>query len=529
MRVLCLLLFLLCVVSFPAWPATVSGNISDAQGNALGDVTVSFYVDFPFVDLGSARTNSAGEYTFTTTRTGPASAQASGTGLLTVRQALELPAGNAPLRLDFVMAPPGRISGTIRSAPDAQHPAGAPIPGAYVRLVGSENRETTAAADGSYAFNDLPAGSYGVCVATGDDAYIDECWGGTIPDDYNYIRNFIPVVLAGGEQRSGINLELDVGATLSGILRNRVSQELIRDFQALMFIQDTLRGERYISVQTNAEGRYWIAGLAPSIYHVQLFSAGIPYYTGQAFPNIDCIGTSCSGPVGAAIQITDPISSRNDVDFNLHPGGAISGRVTDANTGSAVAGATVDLYSVTLLSYLTWNGRVFTAPDGTYRISHAPTVDLMLLVSSPDHRQQRYPGIECLANCLNWAPGILVPANGAVTGIDFALNRGVVIRGNAHRPGYFSDRATVQLLDASGVQIANTLSDLRGGYRLPAMYPGTYYLRSSAFSLGCEAYRGFPCSVGATSSTPITVVNDGEQVVADFGLYVDGIFRDRME
>ena len=343
MRLLCLLL-MLCVVSFRAWPATVSGNISDAQGNALSDVTVSFYVDFPFLDLGSARTNSAGEYTFTTTHTGPASAQASGAGLLTVRQALELPAGNAPLRLDFVMAPPGRINGTIRSAPDAQHPAGAPIPGTFVRLVGSESRDTTAAADGSYAFNDLPAGNYGVCVATGDDAYIDECWGGTIPDDYNHIRNFIPVVLAGGEQRSGIDLELDVGATLSGILRNRVSQELIRDFESWMFIQDTLRGERYISVRTNAEGRYRIAGLAPSIYRVQLFSAGIPYYTGQAFPDIDCIGTSCTGPVGAAIQITDPTSGRSDVDFNLHPGGTISGRVTDANTGSAVADATIDLY-----------------------------------------------------------------------------------------------------------------------------------------------------------------------------------------
>ena len=52
---------------------------------------------------------------------------------------------------------------------------------------------------------------------------------------------------------------------------------------------------------------------------------------------------------------------------------------------------------------------------------------------------------------------------------------------------------------------------------------------ASSISLGCEAYRGFPCSVGATSSTPITVAIDGEQVVADFGLYVDGIFRDRME
>ncbi|MEY2893202.1 MAG: hypothetical protein RJA98_3110, partial [Pseudomonadota bacterium] len=111
----------------------------------------------------------------------------------------ELVSGENDLSWDAGVIPTGRITGTVREDLDNNDSGDTPIAGVLITLkdgAGNVLATTTTAADGSYAFNNLPAGSYTV-VETNKAGFTD------VSDIDGGDKNTIFVSLDGGSLSAG--------------------------------------------------------------------------------------------------------------------------------------------------------------------------------------------------------------------------------------------------------------------------------------------------------------------------------------
>jgi hypothetical protein len=101
-----------------------------------------------------------------------------------------------------------------------------PIPAAMVRAVRSGlpplSRHTRTGGDGAYQIDNLPAGTYSVCVQTPDDAFLDPCqWNGSPTT----------IVLDAGQTAAGVSFALTAGSVLDIQVRDeqKVFSQLTKD------------------------------------------------------------------------------------------------------------------------------------------------------------------------------------------------------------------------------------------------------------------------------------------------------------
>ena len=179
---------------------------------------------------------------------------------------------------------------------------------------------------------------------------------------------------------------------------------------------------------------------------------------------------------GTPITVSDgaPVTG---IDFALDKGGSISGTVTDAATTAAVEGERVTIYDASgndvAYGETDSNGDYTTSqglPAGTY---HA------LAESHSGYFSELYDDLPCTSGCdVTTGTPITVGEKEAVTGIDFALDKGGSISGTV------TDAATtaalaglrVTVYDANGDSVTYVYSESDGTYTTnEGLLAGTYY------------------------------------------------------
>ena len=176
---------------------------------------------------------------------------------------------------------------------------------------------------------------------------------------------------------------------------------------------------------TGTDGGYLASGLVPHSYKVRTpFSQG---YVGQVYRNANCPVADCDWGDWVDLGWGE---TKTGVDFALVRGGAVSGRVTRADTGAPMAGVTVDL----LNQYGYANGSMTTDANGVYNSGFTiPPGAFYVGVKTPPagYLVHYYNGVNCGAACVPNGSGTLISVapEQVRTGIDLALARTGVITG----------------------------------------------------------------------------------------------------
>ena len=217
--------------------------------------------------------------------------------------------------------------------------------------------------------------------------------------------------------------------------------------------------------------------------------------------------------------LVGPGADTAGVDFQLVRGGTLSGRVSDATTGEALAFASV--------SALLGGAVVASATagfDGTYRIAALTAGDYTVVADARGRRPEAFEEASCDEEPCVYASATLltVGAGQDVTGVDFTLASGAGIAGTV------VDEATGEPLPASvslyredGSLVGFSSTDIDGAYRIDGLAPGIYRLGASGSLHVDELYGGQPCELlecDLSSGTTVEVLADSLTSDVSFAL-----------
>ncbi|MDL1902017.1 hypothetical protein FBR02_14770, partial [Anaerolineae bacterium CFX9] len=262
---------------------------------------------------------------------------------------------------------------------------------------------------------------------------------------------------------------------------------LYRDFDMFMPYQTTL---------TSASGEFSFTLLPDGYYQIRVnsFSHPIEYYQDQI-----------NAFAATAIEIAG--GNAETITINLDAGSLVIGEITDYNTGSPIADATV-----TFMPSDSPGGMLFfqTTTDsfGGYTIYLRPG-SYYMNAGGPDHVNLWYPGVFSVAN----ATPVVVTADDSVTGIDVALPGIGVISGTV-RDSFGSDIISSEVrlyLAATGERITGTCGDWSSGqYEIAYVPIGLPVIVRAIGGSDCGGPGGFVSeywqeSATFAGATPITL------------------------
>lgn len=206
----------------------------------------------------------------------------------------------------------GTISGTVVNSRTHE-----PIRKARVMLSGAANLTATTDSGGNFAFHSLPAGTYWM-MANHEDLFANPLTGG----------NTSQVVLADGDEKTGIEIPLQPGATITGHVTNE-DGDPVQNCNVSATRSDRsqgfLRPGGMWGANTDAEGSYRIHGLMAGRYVIRA-------QCGETFP----------APHGFMPR-GDPMIPQEGYAPVTYGGGASAGA---ASSGGTVISAGADLTAV---------------------------------------------------------------------------------------------------------------------------------------------------------------------------------------
>jgi 5-hydroxyisourate hydrolase-like protein (transthyretin family) len=387
--------------------------------------------------------------------------------------------GNDTPSINFSLGPGGTISGTVTAQDD-----GAPLPNVSVLtsvLIVPPNIYSTISValtngDGEYILDGLPYGSYLVTspywggLGSGDDDYIIESWQekafGMAPDLVN---------VAAGINPTEINFTLEQGCRISGYVRQEGSGTPIAGVMVNIYDYDSIHGSwimRGLGI-SGPNGYYKTFALRNGVYAARVQATG---YASEWYNDI------YYKDLAIAIEVTGPGTIEN-INFNMAPGGSISGHVQDGAgapitnihvyaTGSTnnqwIAGVNTDAYGNYTLPAL---------PDGSYYVKTASFVTGLSYID------------EWYDNALNQntATPVSVSAPGNTQNINFSLEIGGTISGHV----FDQDSnpiigANIQVFDYSSlmsgkwVGVGWSQTDANGYYLTSGLPAGAYVVQVSS-------------------------------------------------
>lgn len=206
--------------------------------------------------------------------------------------------------------------------------------------------------------------------------------------------------------------------------------------------------------------------------------------------------------------------------LNYGTGGQISGTVTALADSTPLQDVEVRLYEN---GY--FRGSTTTGVDGVYTIG--PTFRLspyggfiVRTSSTGEYVDELYQDLPCVHSCdLNAGERVAVPAAGTLSGIDFALSAGARIEGTiTDTAGQGLESVNVELFDAQGSFLHETLSSADGSYTFDKLPAGSFFIRARLSTYLDEIYDGVNCS-----NSPGCSVTDGTAVVLGTGQAATGI------
>ncbi len=455
-----------------------------------------------------------------------------------VTEGQNFPGSASPLTYNFILSLPSTITITVRDAMTLQ-----PIQGATVDFFSNGSGAGAASTDASgiASLSGIRGGGYLACVINAQDAYRNECHDNQYLPLGNAIQGMTPFPLNGG-QNLALTLDLDAaGASVSGTLTNRYLTTPIA--QSMLFTLFDINGVQLELAQlsTDTQGIYTLRGLAPGTFFLRASTSGDNYYSPRVFPDLNC-ASGCTVTLGTAITVAGN-ESVTGIDFSLHPGSVVTGRVTEAGTGTGLANVPVVVGNE--FFFFGWGqvAQTTTAIDGSYTLAHIPPGPQnqqyrLGTRGVSTHINQSWPNIPCFApGCFDGST-VSIARDEVRNGIDFQLTAGASFSGTV------LEQTSAQSLDAliffqneTGT-ISNVVSHASTSptYASPGLPPGTYFAyatRQSGAIQQCQVYFGLPCAspnpINTATATPIVITGTGVVSGIDFTFDDAGLFKDGFE
>ncbi len=438
--------------------------------------------------------------------------------------------GGATGGVDFILAPGGRITGTVTNAV-----GGAPLgTDAFVGLgdatgtfIGGANINP---GTGAYTIRGVPPGTYYANISN-------------VPGFFNQLYNNItctnacgvlqstPIHVAANATTANINFALmptSAVGSISGTVTDTSTGLPVNALNIQVFL---VTGAFVASANTNASGVYTVAGLPVTSYYVRTNGGGA--LINQLHNGVVCINCTVTTSGGTLVPVTN--GGVTTINFALSPGGRISGTVTNAVGGAALQNIAVALFSATgvgMGSYTTNASGVYTTrglPDGTYFLRTSNTQGFVDKLFD----NKFCPGPGC---AVTTGTPVVVAGTGTVGGRDFSLVLGGRISGtvtNAVTGAPIPFVVSVQVFTEAGVSLGSVSTDASGNYLTFGLPAGRFYLRT-ANSLGLldELFDNLPCvgNCSVTAGTPVDVTvgatASGRNFALSQGGNISGTVRD---
>lgn len=435
--------------------------------------------------------------------------------------------GAATSGINFILAPGGRISGTVTEAA-----SGSPLSGISIEIVGASNFFVTSATTdnvGNYVTRaGLPAGNY-YARTSNSSGYINvthptnTCLGCSVTVG-------TPIAVGSGTT-AGINFALTPGGRITGTITDALTGELLRGVGVTIFLPS---GTFVASSFTNGSGVFATQGLPTGTYYARTNNAR--GYINRLHNAIDCV--RCAVASGTPISVTLG-GTTSGINFALSPGARITGTITDAVTGAAVPGASVTIFDSAGFGVA---GAASNAV-GAYTITTGLTTGTYYArtFNQLGYVNKLYNTFPCLQCNVTTGNPIALTAGALTGGIDFALTPGGRVAGTVLSAGAPVVDTFVDVFSSGGTFLTSARTGSTGQYLTgEGLLPGTYYVATENYSgLIDKLYDGVPCSVflvsggvsGAcaiTSGTPVLVGAAATTAGIDFDLAAGGRISGRV-
>jgi hypothetical protein len=423
----------------------------------------------------------------------------------------------------------GTISGTVTVAA-----TGTGVSGITVLVYSAAGRFLTAGfsgAKGVYEVAGLKPTSAGdvVCfdasTVTRGTGYLSQCYQGVAWDPAAPPPSGTTAVpVTAGGTASGINASLAPAGAISGTVTAASGGAGVGKVTVDVFDSD---GGFLASVATSATGAFEVKGLSSASTGDTVCFDASTVKTGAGFVSQCYQGIAWSpssplppGVTGVAVTAGSVTAGTN---ASLATGGAISGTVTAAAGGAAVAKVTVDVFDSAgdLL-----NSAVSPA-SGSYTVNGLPAstagdtvcFDASLVTSGTGFASECYKGVAWTASAPPPAGVrvVRVAAGVTKTGVSARLAAGGEITGlvTAASGGAGLADVAVVVFDGSGSYLASAITSSSGGYTLPGLTPtatgDTVCFDASALAgYSSQCYQGVAWDSSSpppsgTTPVPVTV------------------------
>ena len=434
------------------------------------------------------------------------------------RTPVSAPAGVITGPVNFVLAPGGRISGTVLNT--SLNPL--PLPPTVQILTSTGSQASFGFADavtGAYISRDgLPAGTYYAATANSS-GYLNQLHAGVTCAPACTAALGTPIVVPSATTVGGINFTLALGAQISGrvtgaggVALSGVSVQVIN-----------AAGTTFSSGFTGANGSYTTGtGIPTGSYYLRTVNGrGL---INEVYPDQLCQGTLCPSPVGIGVPIALTVGNPSvTIDMDLAEGGRIAGSVLDA--GSApIIGASVQILSLTGQSL----GTSTTDALGNY-ISGAGLTTGQFYVRTTNSLgfiDELYDNVVCGFSCaLTAGTDVAVNTGAQTTGVDFTLALGGTISGQVTNGVTPLANVTVQIVNAATNTVTSDVTDALGNFSAKGLADGTYYARTSnTQGYINEVFDNLQCPLNCFNILGAPLVISGANTVSavDFALAVGG-------
>ncbi|MGB5657857.1 MAG: hypothetical protein WBO54_00105, partial [Thermoanaerobaculia bacterium] len=330
-----------------------------------------------------------------------------------------------------------------------------------------------------------------------------------------------PVSVTDGVTTSGIDFALTKGGLISG---NITDEDTTNGIQSIEVDIYTASGGYVSYATTDSSGNYiTTVGVPTGTYYARTYNANS--YLDELYDDMPCLG-SCTVTGGTAISVTIGVETTG-IDFELTPGGAISGHLEDGITHLPIAFSGLNIHDAGG-QYVSW---AYTDSSGNYT-SYAglPTGTYFVRTQNGDgYLNELYDNLPCVGTCtVTDGTPVSVTLGATTPGIDFDLLTGGTIEGTVTEEGSSVplDSGYVRIFDTVGSYLTSAYPDGSGDYETSiGLGTGTYYAATSSFSGYLdELYDDLPCHSGCTftDGTPISVTAGATTSGIDFGLEQGG-------
>lgn len=527
----------------------VHGHVRDALTSApLGgtQVLIQSYSIFGYSTEGTTSTDADGSYGWDGVCPQwaiPCRVSADREGY--VIEHVDFDASTADALADLALRRVASISGAVRDATG-------PLAGISVDIdcdapvVACEYRRSMSTdSSGQFAFGRLPGGSYRVCATPPEgSALMQQCWNHI--DTFQWAA-YSPLVLGDGEQRVGVDFDLDAGGSIRGRLTDAHLDAPLSGSGVGVSLYDENGDEVWSQETTTADdGQYTVVGAPQGRYRLALFLRGGGFIDGaQVYPGIACGFPSNCDPSQGQLLVMAEGGVIDGIDFSFHPDVVLHGRVVDGTTGSGVGGAIVGAYH----GIATPTGTIYQATNSTttqasgayelYVSSRLSGAQYFIAAEhAPPHIDTVYPATPCIdvRSCLPTGLPLTVHAGDTLEGIDIATTLGGALSGTVRdQHGQPLPGSLVYVFDQAGSMLWHGNATADGTYTTNAVPAATYFAMAESVSpTACTVWVDRRCpgpglSITSVNPTPLAVQSGVILSDTDFVLDTDMLFTSGFE